>query len=81
MQYYIEVVDEKGHRKNIPFWKIPALVEASVKAQKSVFAAEAEEQKRRDEIQAQLVAARENAKLAEVQGVNAPFDISAPVEF
>ena len=80
-QYYIECVDEKGHRLQVPFWKIPALVEASVKAQKGVFALEAEEKARQEKIEAELAAARVNAALADKAGVDHPFDITAPVDF
>lgn len=77
----IEIVNSKGHREQVPLWKLPMLVQQSINGEKGAIAAREEKERRDAEIAQLQEQERQRQQVRIAEGLNAPLDLTAPVQF
>lgn len=77
----IEIVNSKGHREQVPLWQLPMLVQQSINGEKGAIAARAAKQAQDEEIAQLQEQERQRQQQRLADGLNAPLDLTAPVQF
>ena len=77
----IEIINAKGHREQVPLWQLPMHVQNSINAEKG----QIEARKANEKADAELAQMQEQERQRQQQqladGLNAPMDLSVPVQF
>ena len=77
----IEITNSKGHKEQIPLWQLPMLVQQSINGEKGQIAAREAKKKQDAEIAALQEQERQRHQQQLAEGLNAPLDLTAPVQF
>lgn len=79
--YYFDVVDERGHRHHLPLWKFPQIVAQEIEHKKDEIEQLKKQMQAEEDAKVAAAQAAQQQQLAEVRALNAPFDLTQPVEF
>ena len=75
---HIEIIDQHGHRHEVPLCHLPGFVAEDIAERRTQMEQETAEKARREEIARQQEQVRQEAAAKAADAINQPFDLTVP---